>query len=90
MKIKIMTSKAIAYVKNNIKELKQHYLNRDNPQIWLKEALKEEAFVDTDLFLELEDFQLELDKRKPASSDTENIKRIYSNFIELNDSFASD
>ena len=90
MKTKIMTSKAIAYVKNNIKELKQHYLSRDNPQIWLKEALKEEAFVDTDLFLELEDFQLELDKTKPASSDAENIKRIYSNFIELNDSFASD
>lgn len=90
MKIKIMTSKAIAYVKNNIKELKQHYLNRENPQIWLKEALKEEAFIDTDLFLELEDFQLELDKTKLASSDAENIKRIYSNFIELNDSFASD
>ena len=90
MKIKIMTSKAIAYVKNNIGELKLHYLNRDNPQIWLKEALKEEAFVDTDLFAGLEDFGLELEKSKPASTDVENIKKIYSNFIELNDSFASD
>ena len=90
MKIKIMTSKALAYVKNNINELKHHYLNRENPQVWLKEALKEEAFVDTDLFANLEDFNLELEKAKPASTDVDNIKKIYSNFIELNDSFASD
>lgn len=84
MKIKIMTSKAVSYIKNNIGEVKQHYLNRDNPQIWLKEALTEEPFVETDLFTDLDDFQLSV------SNDVDNIKKIYSNFIELNDSFASD
>lgn len=79
-----MTSKAVSYIKNNIGEVKQHYLNRDNPQIWLKEALTEEPFVETDLFTDLDDFQLSV------SNDVDNIKKIYSNFIELNDSFASD
>lgn len=85
-----MTSKALAYVKKNIKELTSFYLNRENPEKWLKEKLHEDAFVKTDLFVEVEAFNLELDKLRPASNDVDNIKRIYTNFIDLNDSFASD
>lgn len=85
-----MTSKAVAYVKNNIESLKEHYLNKENPEIWLKEALKADAFVETDIFENIEDFDLKIDYSKPASTDVENIKLIFSKFANLNDSFASD
>lgn len=90
MKIKIMKAKAVEYVKKNIDVLKNHYLNRENPEVWLKEALHENPFVDTELFADVSDFSLELNDSNGTNKDVPNIKLIYKNFIELNDSFASD
>lgn len=85
-----MTSRAIAYVRDNIHVLAHHYINRDNPEIWLKEALKEDAFVSTELFEDVPDFELVLTKTGNENTDIQNIKILYSNFKELNDSFATD
>lgn len=85
-----MTSKAVEYVKKNISSLLDHYKNRENPEVWIKNALGENAFVDTELFQDVEDFELAINKSKPAADDVANIKTLYSKFIELNDSFAGD
>lgn len=90
MKVRIMTSRAIAYIKDNIKVLAHHYINREDPETWLKQELKEDAFVTTELFQDVPDFDLVLTKTGSENTDIQNIKTLYSNFKELNDSFATD
>ena len=90
MKVRIMTSRAVAYIKDNIKVLAHHYINREDPEIWLKQELKEDAFVTTELFQDVPDFDLILTKTGSENTDIQNIKTLYSNFKELNDSFATD
>ncbi len=89
MKLKIMTSDAIAYVKKNIDMLLDYYKNGDNPEIWIKEKIHKDAFIEV-AELEFDDFTLSIDERKPASSDIFNIKLLYTKMKNLNDSFATD
>ncbi len=89
MKIKIMTSDAIEYIKKNIDKLVHYYEDGENPEIWLKKEMGTSAFVDVP-DLEFDDFELLIDKEHPASTDIFNIKLLYTNMKQLNDSFASD
>ncbi len=89
MKIKIMTSDAIEYIKKNIDKLVHYYVDGENPEIWLKKEMGTSAFVDVP-DLEFDDFELLIDKEHPASTDIFNIKLLYTNMKQLNDSFASD
>ena len=84
-----MTSDAIAYVKKNIKNLVHYYNDGEDPEIWLKKELGAKAFVDVP-DLEFNDFELLIDHDHPASTDIINIKLMYTNLKDLNDSFASD
>lgn len=89
MKIKIMTIDAIDYVKRNITNLVHYYNNGEDPEIWLKKEMGTQAFVDVP-DLEFPDFELMIDNDRPASTDIINIKQMYTNMKDLNDSFASD
>lgn len=89
MKLKIMTSEAIAYVKENIDLLTDYYKNGEDPEDWIKAKIKKPAFKQIDA-LEFDDFKLFLTDDKPSSTDVENIKIFYSNLKDINDSFASD
>ena len=89
MKIKIMTSDAIQYVNKNIKNLVHYYKEGENPEVWLKREMGKQAFVDVP-DLEFPDFELSTDQNRPASTDIFNIKLLYKNMQQLNDSFASD
>lgn len=89
MKLKIMTSDAISYVKKNVEVLADHYEKGENPEIWLNEALGAAAFQIVD-GLEFEDFSLAINEETPSASDVYNIKLLYLKLKELNDSFASD
>lgn len=89
MKLKIMTTEAIAYVKGNIDCLLDYYKNAVRPEKWLKEKLGKEPFIIVDA-LEFEDFQLQVSNSKPSADDAFNAKLLYSKFKTLNDSFASD
>ena len=89
MKIKIMTIDAIDYVKRNITNLVHYYKNGEDPEIWLKKEMGTQAFVDVP-DLEFPDFELIIDNDRPASTDIVNIKQMYTNMKDLNDSFASD
>lgn len=89
MKIKIMTSAAIAYIKQNIGSLLHYYENGDDPEKWLKEKFNKECFVAVDI-LEFEDFTLVVSPDKPSSEDSLNSKVLYSKMMSLNDSFATD
>lgn len=89
MKLKIMTTEAISYVKKNIDVLTCHYENGDNPEIWLSEAIGGAAFQIVD-GLEFEDFSLLINEETPSASDVFNIKLLYIKLKELNDSFATD
>ena len=55
MKIKIMTSDAIEYIKKNIDKLVHYYVDGENPEIWLKKEMGTSAFVDVP-DLEFDDF----------------------------------
>lgn len=46
MKIKIMTMEAIKYVKENLDYVSIYYTQGKDPQIWLKEKLGKDAFVE--------------------------------------------
>lgn len=89
MKIKIMTSDAIAYVKKNMSKLVHYYVNGEDPEIWLKKEMGTKPFVEVP-DLEFDDFELQIDSNKPASTDIFNIKLLYTKMKDLNDSFASD
>ena len=89
MKIKIMTTEAVKYVKENIKQLTSYYEAGADPQVWIKEKIGKEAFVEV-LDLEFEDCMLLINEDVPSANDPENIKLFYLNFKEINDSFASD
>lgn len=89
MKLKIMTSEAIAYVKENIDLLTDYYKNGEDPEEWIKTKIKKPAFKQIDA-LEFDDFELFLTDDKPSSTDVENIKIFYTNLKDINDSFASD
>lgn len=89
MKIKIMTTEAISYVKKNIDNLIDYYKKAEKPEKWLKEKLGKEPFVAVDA-LEFEDFELQVSENRPSANDTFNIKLLYSKMKILNDSFASD
>lgn len=89
MKIKIMTAEAIKYVKENIKQLTSYYETGADPQVWIKEKIGKEAFVEVPE-LEFEDCQLLISEDAPSANDPENIKLFYLNFKDINDSFASD
>lgn len=89
MKLKIMTSEAISYVKENIDLLTDYYRNGDDPEKWIKAKIGKSAFVEIDSS-EYDDFYLMLTADKPSSSDVENIKILYSGLKDLNDSFATD
>ena len=89
MKLEIMRSDAVAYVKKNIDTLLVHYNKGEDPKVWLSEAIGSPAFQTVDA-LEFEDFTLCTDEEKPASTDVINIKLFYTKLSQLNDSFASD
>lgn len=89
MKLKIMTEKALVYVKENIDALLSHYVNNEDPEIWLRNEIGQPPFVEIDA-LEFEDFELRIDENDPSAYDIENIKLFYSKLININDSFASD
>lgn len=89
MKLQIMTEEAVAYVKRNISNLTSYYKNGDDPKKWLKMELKKNPFVEIDA-LEINDFDLFVNTDKPSSNDAMNIKIMYNNLINLNDSFATD
>lgn len=89
MKIKIMTMEAIKYVKENLDYVSIYYTQGKDPQIWLKEKLGKDAFVEVP-DLEFNQCSLIISEETPASTDPENIKLFYLNFKEINDSFASD
>lgn len=89
MKLKIMTSEAIAYVKENINSLTEYYKTDNNPEIWLKEKIGRSAFVEINE-LQFDDFELLTDSESPSSTDVPNSKMLYSKLITLNDSFATD
>ena len=84
-----MTEEAVAYIKKNISHLTSHYKNGEDPKKWLRAELKKNPFVEVDA-LEIEDFDLFINTDKPSSNDVMNIKIMYDNLIELNDSFATD
>ncbi len=89
MKLKIMTSEAIAYVKENINSLIEYYKTDSNPEIWLKEKIGRSAFVEINE-LQFDDFELLNDYESPSSTDVPNSKMLYTKLITLNDSFATD
>ncbi len=89
MKIKIMTSDAVEYVKKNVDKLVHYYVDGEDPEIWLKKEMGTTAFVVVP-DLEFDDFELQIDETKPASTDIFNIKLLYTKMKDLNDSFASD
>lgn len=89
MKIKIMTTEAISYVKKNIEELLPYYKNAERPEKWLREKLGKDPFVEVSA-LEFDDIELKVNPDKPSSDDVFNIKLLYLKMKELNDSFASD
>ncbi len=89
MKLKIMTSEAIAYVKENINSLTEYYKTDSNPEIWLKEKIGRSAFVEINE-LQFDDFELLVDSESPSSTDVPNSKMLYTKLITLNDSFATD
>lgn len=89
MKLRIMTTEAISYVKKNINCLLDYYKNGLRPEKWLKEKLGKDPFVIIDA-LEFEDFELLVTPDKPSADEAFNIKLLYSKMKALNDSFASD
>jgi hypothetical protein len=89
MKLKIMTSDAIAYVKENIDLLADHYKNGEDPEKWIRGKIGKTAFIELDKD-EYKDFNLIVTKDKPSANDVENIKLMYEGLKNLNDSFATD
>ena len=89
MKLKIMTSEAVAYVKENISSLAAFYKIDNNPEKWLKEKIGRSAFIEI-TELEFEDFDLIVDPESPYSTDVVNSKMLYTKLSSLNDSFATD
>lgn len=89
MKIKIMTQDAVNYVRGNLQILLPHYINGDEPEIWLKEALGKSAFQEVPE-LEFDEFSLLTADDVPSSTDIPNIKLLYKKMQGLNDSFATD
>lgn len=84
-----MTIEALKYVKENIKCLTTYYATGADPQVWLKEKLGKEAFIEVPE-LEFDDCDLLITEDAPSANDGENIKLFYLNFKDINDSFASD
>lgn len=89
MKIKIMTTEAVNYIKTNLDQITLYYASAADPQIWLKEKLGKDAFVEVSE-LEFDDCNLLISEDIPAANDADNVKLFYTNFKEINDSFASD
>lgn len=89
MKLKIMTTEAISYIKKNIESLVDYYKSASRPEKWLKEKMGKDPFVTVDA-LEFDDFELEISSDKPSADDCFNAKLLYSKMNTLNDSFASD
>lgn len=89
MKIKIMTTEALNYIKSNINAVIDHYFNHETPEIWVRERISKPAFIEVDSIV-FPDFSLKIDETKPFSTDIENIKLLYISMKELNDSFATD
>lgn len=84
-----MTAEAVKYVKENLDKVSSYYAQGTDPQIWLKEKLGKDAFVEV-TGLEFNECNLLISEDTPASTDPENIKLFYLNFKDINDSFASD
>lgn len=84
-----MTTEAVKYVKENIKQLAIYYETGADPQIWIKEKIGKEAFIEV-AELEFDDCPLLITEDSPAANDADNVKLFYLNFKEINDSFASD
>lgn len=91
MEVKIMTTEAIEYVKENIENLTHYYVKGEDPSKWLKRETGKDAFVKVE-GLEFEDFELinSIDGTKESNNDIINIKTLYNNMIDLNESFATD
>lgn len=89
MKLKIMTSEALSYVKKNIESLTDYYKKGEDPEKWLRQKLGKQVFKEVDA-LDFEEFNLILNEDKPSANDVMNIKLIYDNLKGINDSFASD
>lgn len=89
MKIKIMKAEAVKYVKDNINQLTSYYVYGTDPEVWIKEKIGKEAFVEIPQ-LEFNDCNLLITEDTPFANDGENVKLFYLNFKDINDSFASD
>lgn len=84
-----MTAEAVKYVKANIKQLTSYYAEGADPQVWIKEKIGKEAFVEVSE-LEFDDCSLLITEDTPSANDGDNVKLFYLNFKGINDSFASD
>lgn len=89
MKLQIMTEKALIFIKENIASLMIHYINNEDPQVWLRIKLGQPPFVEIDA-IEFEEFELFMDEKDPSTYDIDNIKLFYTKLKSINDSFASD
>ena len=89
MKIKIMTSEALAYLKKNMDVLCEYYLKKEDPEKWIRDKIGKAAFVEVDS-LEFNEIELKIDDKNPSFYDDINIKDFYLNFKKINDSFATD
>lgn len=89
MKIKIMTAEAVAYVKNNIDSLVSYYENKEDPTVWIKQKIGKDAFIEVPT-LDFEECELLISADAPSANEGANVKLFYLNYMQLNDSFATD
>ena len=89
MKIKIMTAEAVAFVKNNMDSLVCYYKNKENPMVWIKQKIGKDAFVEVPS-LDFEECELLISTDVPSANEGANVKLFYLNYMQLNDSFATD
>lgn len=89
MRLQIMIEEAVTYIKKNIDSLTYYYENGEDPRNWLKLKIGKNPFVEVDA-IEFEDFNLFINPDKPSGDDITNCKILYTNLMQLNDSFASD
>ncbi len=86
-----MNQAALDYIKENIEDYLDNYLNNDDPEVWLTNAIHEPAFTEIDKdILDVEDVDLSVLNASKGTSDVANIKILHDAFINLNPSFATD
>lgn len=87
--IKIMSERAVKYVKENIDQLLVHYRKQEDPEIWISELIGEPAFIKAN-YIVCNDFDFVTEKINSSATELENIRRLYLNLKHISDSFAGD